>query len=186
MNCREAVKTVTAILNDQLVICANGIISRETFTARDRAENFYMIGSMGLASSIGLGVALSNQSRKVIVFDGDGNLLMNLGSLTMVGTLRPKNFLHIVFDNEAYGSTGNQPTVSNMIALENIAKSAGYLYAKKIAEKECLIQEVNQLLELEGPSFLLVKISRYAGETDAGRVALSPEQIKGRFMTAMQ
>ncbi len=185
MNCREAIKTITALLEDQLVICANGIISRETFIARDRIENFYMIGSMGLASSLALGVALSEQSRKVIVFDGDGNILMNLGSLTMVGALQPKNFLHIVFDNEAYASTGNQPTLSNMIALERIAKSSGYLYAKRVTDKESLKQEMNQLLESEGPSFLLVKISRPEGEIDIGRVTHSPEKIKGRFMSAL-
>jgi phosphonopyruvate decarboxylase/sulfopyruvate decarboxylase subunit beta len=185
LNYREAVKTITALLKDQLVICANGIISRETFTARDRVENFYMIGSMGLASSIGLGVALCEQSRKVIVFDGDGNVLMNLGSLTMVGALQPKNFLHIVFDNEAYASTGNQPTFSNTVALEEIAKSSGYLYAKKVIDKEGLLKEVNQLLESEGPSFLLVKISRYVGEIDIGRVTHSPGQTKGRFMSAI-
>ncbi|GJQ58213.1 MAG: sulfopyruvate decarboxylase subunit beta [Candidatus Scalindua sp. AMX11] len=186
MNCREAVKTVTAILQDQLVVCANGIISRETFTARDRVENFYMIGSMGLASSIGLGVALSENVRKVIVFDGDGNVLMNLGSLAMVGALQPKNFLHIVFDNEAYASTGNQPTCSNMIALENIAKSSGYLYAKRVTDKKGLIKEMSQLLESDGPSLLLVKISRYVGEIDIGRVTHTPNQIKERFMSAIK
>lgn len=186
MNCREAVKTITALLKEQLIVCANGIISRETFSARDRVENFYMIGSMGLASSIGLGVALSDKSRMVIVFDGDGNILMNLGSLAMVGALQPKNFLHIVFDNEVYASTGNQPTFSEVIALENIAKSAGYLYVKRVADKECLIKEVNQLLNLEGPSFLLVKISRDAGEIDVGRVTHGPEQIKERFMSTFE
>ena len=179
MNCREAVKTITGLLEDHLVVCANGIISRETFTARDRFENFY------LASSIGLGVALSKQSRKVVIFDGDGNLLMNLGTLTMAGYLRPKNFLHIVFDNEAYASTGNQPTCSNVIALEDIAKSAGYLYVKKIRDKEELIQEVIKVLKMDGPSFLLVKISRSEGEIDIGRVTHSPEKIKERFMSAL-
>ncbi|MCP5005625.1 MAG: sulfopyruvate decarboxylase subunit beta [Planctomycetes bacterium] len=145
-----------------------------------------MIGSMGLASSIGLGVALSERSRRVIVFDGDGNVLMNLGSLTMVGALKPGNFLHIVFDNEAYASTGNQPTLSNMVALENIAKSSGYLYSKKVSDMETLREELNKLLKAEGPSFLLVKISRNAGEIDIGRVTHSPQQIKGRFMSALR
>jgi len=185
LNCREAIKTITELLEDHLVVCANGIISRETFTARDRVENFYMIGSMGLASSIGLGLALTKQSRKVVIFDGDGNLLMNLGSLAMTGYLLPKNFLHIVFDNEAYASTGNQPTFTDVIALEEIAKSAGYLYVKKIIDKEDLIKEVNKVLKMDGPSFLLVKISRSEGEIDIGRVTHSPEQIKERFMSAI-
>ena len=69
MNYRDAITIITELLQDQLVVCANGLISRETFTIRDRVENFYMIGSMGLASSIGLGVALNKPSRKVIILD---------------------------------------------------------------------------------------------------------------------
>ncbi len=184
MNYQEVIKTITELLKDQLVICANGIISRETFSARDRAENFYMIGSMGLASSIGLGLALNEPSRKVIVFDGDGNILMNLGSLTMIGSLQPKNFLHIVLDNEAYASTGNQPTFSSIIALEEVAKSARYVHVKKITNMKTLKKEVTQLLKTEGPSFLLVKISKNDRKIDVGRVTHSPEHIKERFMSA--
>ena len=102
MNYREAITTITELLDDQLVVCANGLISREAFTIRDRLENFYMIGSMGMASSIGLGVALNKPARKVIILEGDGNLLMNLGSLPMAGSLQPGNLLHIVLDNEVY------------------------------------------------------------------------------------
>ncbi|MCR4290106.1 MAG: thiamine pyrophosphate-dependent enzyme [Candidatus Scalindua sp.] len=114
MNYREAITTITELLDDQLVVCANGLISREAFTIRDRPENFYMIGSMGMASSIGMGVALNKPSKKTIILEGDGNLLMNLGSLPMVGSLQPGNLLHIVLDNEVYASTGNQPTISNV------------------------------------------------------------------------
>ena len=131
LNYREAITIITDLLQDQLVVCANGLISRETFTIRDRVENFYMIGSMGLASSIGLGVALNKPSRKVIILDGDGNLLMNLGSLPMIGSLQPKNLLHIVLDNEVYASTGKQPTISNVIELEDIANQPGMLMSKR-------------------------------------------------------
>ncbi|MEK6764724.1 MAG: thiamine pyrophosphate-dependent enzyme, partial [Planctomycetota bacterium] len=147
MNYNEAITTITESLTDQLVVCANGLISRETFSIRDRTENFYMIGSMGLASSIGLGVALNKPSRKVIILDGDGNLLMNLGSLPMIGFLQPKNLLHIVLDNEVYASTGNQPTISNVIELEEIAKSAKYAYVKKVTTNEELRREVVHTLE---------------------------------------
>ncbi len=181
----KAITTITELLKDQLVFCANGMISRETFTIKDRMENFYMIGSMGLASSIGLGVALSKPSRKVVIFDGDGNLLMNLGSLAMVGALQPRNFLRIVLDNEVYLSTGNQPTFSNTIELEEIAKSARYAYVKKVTNAKVLRKEITKLLEKKGPSLLLVKISKDGKQGEIGRVTHSPEQIKERFMSAI-
>lgn len=185
MNYTEAITAITELLKDQLVICANGMISRETFTIKDRLENFYMLGSMGLASSIGLGVALSKPSRKVVIFDGDGNLLMNLGSLAMVGALQPKNFLHIVLDNEVYLSTGSQPTFSNTIELEELAKSARYAYVKKVTNTKALGKEMTKLLKKDGPSFLLVKTSKDGKQGEIGRVTHSPERIKERFMSAI-
>jgi phosphonopyruvate decarboxylase/sulfopyruvate decarboxylase subunit beta len=185
LNYREAITTIMELLKGQLVVCANGFISRETFTISDRTENFYMIGSMGLASSIGLGVALSKPSRKVIILDGDGNLLMNLGSLPMIGSLQPKNLLHIVLDNEVYASTGNQPTISNVVELEDIAKSAKYAYIKKVTTDEELRREVVHILENDGLSFLLVKISDKEEQREIGRVTHSPEEIKERFISAI-
>ena len=185
MNYREAITTIMVLLKGQLVVCANGFISTETFTISDRTENFYMIGSMGLASSIGLGVALSKPSRKVIILDGDGNLLMNLGSLPMIGSLQPKNLLHIVLDNEVYASTGNQPTISNVVELEDIAKSAKYAYIKKVTTDEELRREVVHILENDGLSFLLVKISDKEEQREIGRVTHSPEEIKERFISAI-
>ncbi len=185
MNYREAITTITELLDDQPVVCANGLISREAFTINDRAENFYMIGSMGMASSIALGVALNKPSKKVIILEGDGNLLMNLGSLPMAGSLQPGNLLHIVLDNEAYASTGNQPTISNVIELEEIARSARYAYVKKVTTNENLKTEMIHTLKNEGPSFLLVKIVDTEEEREIGRVTHSPEQIKERFMSAI-
>ncbi len=185
MNYREAITTITELLDDQLVICANGLISRETFTIRDRTENFYMIGSMGMASSIGLGVALNKPSKKAIILEGDGNLLMNLGSLPMAGSLQPENLLHIVLDNEVYASTGNQPTISNVIELEKIAKSAGYSYVRKVTTNEELKREMAHTLKNDSLSFLLVKIVDIEEQRKIGRVTHSPEQIKERFMSTI-
>jgi thiamine pyrophosphate-dependent acetolactate synthase large subunit-like protein len=185
MNYREAITTITELLHDQPVVCANGLISREAFTVKDRNENFYMIGSMGMASSIGLGVALSKPSSKVIILEGDGNLLMNLGSLPMAGSLQPGNLLHIVLDNEAYASTGDQPTISNVIALEEIARSARYAYVRKVTTNEDLKAEMIYTLKNEGLSFLLVKIVDTEEERKIGRVTHNPEQIKERFMSAI-
>ena len=99
MDRKEAIEIICNCLTDEIVISANGFISRDLFSTLDKSTNFYMIGSMGLASSIGLGVALKNPKKQVIVFDGDGNVLMNLGSLVTIGSLKVKNFIHILFDN---------------------------------------------------------------------------------------
>ena len=111
-------------LTDQPVIICNGFPSREAQKIADRPTHFYMIGSMGSAAAIALGVALAKPNKHVIVFDGDGNVLMGMGTLATVGALKPKNFIHVVFDNEVYGTTGNQPTISNVVPLEKVAKAA--------------------------------------------------------------
>ena len=74
--------------------------------------------------------------KQVVIFDGDGNVLMGLGTLATVGALKPKNFIHVVFDNEVYGSTGNQPTISNVVPLEKVAKAAGYVNVERVRERE--------------------------------------------------
>ena len=86
MTLEQAITALQPLVGDALVVHANGYISRRSFTTEDRPGNFYMIGSMGLASSIALGVALSRPERRVVVYDGDGNLLMNLGSLAMIAS----------------------------------------------------------------------------------------------------
>ena len=111
---------------DERIISANGFISRDLFSISDTRPTFYMIGSMGLASSIGLGIALKDPGNKVFVFDGDGNILMNLGSLTTIGSLKPKNLIHVVFDNSVHESTGSQPTNTNFVSIEKIAKACNY------------------------------------------------------------
>ncbi len=104
----EAFQELLPLLKDEPVVHANGYICRESFQLQDREANFYMIGSMGLASSIGLGVALCRPDKKVIIFDGDGNVLMSMGTLAMIAATAPKNLVHIVFDNQVYESTGSQ------------------------------------------------------------------------------
>ena len=88
---KDAIKIASKTIVDSPIIAANGYISRDLFEVDDKNTNFYMIGSMGLSSSIALGVALKNPKKRVYIFDGDGNLLMNLGSLTTIGKLKPKN-----------------------------------------------------------------------------------------------
>lgn len=177
----EAIEIITKELNgNELVVSANGMISRELFTIRDSPNNFYMMGSMGLASSIGFGLAFSLPHKKVVVIDGDGNILMNLGSLATIGHFAPHNLVHIVLDNEIHASTGGQPTVSNTVQLEEVANAAGIRTVKKVASNEDLSLSVREVLISNGPSFILVKIEK--GEKEVPRVSYEPIYIKNRFM----
>ena len=178
----RAIGAVLELLMDELVVACNGFLSREAYALCDRPENFYMIGSMGVAPAIGLGVALARPTRKVLILDGDGNVLMGMGTLATIGALKPKNVIHIVFDNEVYGSTGNQPTLSQVVRLDHVAKAAGYLNVERVRELDDLVYEVRSMLKQDGPSFLLVKVSELAD--DVGRVAIEPPAMTERFRTA--
>lgn len=108
------------------VVANIGYPSRELHHLKDRARNFYMLGSMGLSSSIGLGLSLSVPERHVIAIDGDGSILMNMGSLATIAHQKPENYLLVIIDNGTYGSTGDQPTAtSHGTDLGAVAKGAG-------------------------------------------------------------
>src|SRR6266545_452156 len=179
----RAIAALLELLTDQPVIICNGFPSREAYKIADRPTHFYMIGSMGVAAAIGLGVALSKPNKKVVVFDGDGNVLMGMGTLATVGALKPKNFVHVVLDNEVYGSTGNQPTISNVVRLEQVAKAAGYAHVERVIEREDIVYEFKDMLKKDGPSMLLVKVNEMV--EDVGRVMLDPPDITKRFMNAI-
>jgi sulfopyruvate decarboxylase subunit beta len=181
----DAIAAVVRRLRDELVVAANGWISRETCAARDRREHFYMLGSMGLAAPIGLGLALARADRRVVVFDGDGNLLMTLGTLAMVAELAPPNFLHIVFDNEMYGSTGGQRSISTHVPLDAMARAAGYLHVHRACDPAALESSLTALLEQRGPSFLLVKVTPEA-DGEAPRVPHEPEEIAARVRSTLE
>jgi phosphonopyruvate decarboxylase len=174
-------------LGGEPVVHANGYVCRESFAVRDRPENFYMIGSMGLASSIGLGAALARDDRTVVVFDGDGNLLMNLGILPMIGDSgrqgRPRRFVHIVFDNGVYGSTGGQPSPGQATRLDAVAAAAGYARAICVATARGISDALTEVLRSDGPSFILARVT--AEEKPAPRIPYPPEEIRDRFRRAL-
>jgi thiamine pyrophosphate-dependent acetolactate synthase large subunit-like protein len=179
-----AIAAVLARVRDEIVVSANGWISRETCAARDREENFTMLGSMGLAAPIALGIALARPQRRVVVLDGDGNLLMTLGTLAMVAAQRPAGFLHVVLDNERYGSTGGQRSLSETVALDELARAAGYAHVRRAADPDHLDDAVAELLRADGPAFLLVKVAPEA-DGDAPRVPHEPEAIAERVRAAL-
>jgi phosphonopyruvate decarboxylase len=185
----EALRAAVSALTSEPVVHANGYICRESFAVKDRIENFYMIGSMGMASAIGLGVALAAPSRPTVVFDGDGNLLMSLGILPMIGggpvmgRARPGNLVHVVFDNALYGSTGSQASPSRMVGLHRIARAAGYERATAVAGADELHAAVATAVAGGGPSFILARVT--GEEQPAPRIPYSPEEIRDRFRSCL-
>ena len=181
----EAFQELLPLIKDaEPVVHANGFICRESFSLKDRKANFYMIGSMGLASSIGLGVAICKPEKKVIIIDGDGNVLMALGTLAMIAAEAPKNLIHVVIDNEVYESTGSQRSLSSKVQLEAIAKSSGYKNTIRVEKKDEIKVAFLKLKELPGPNFLLIKV-KPCFEASTGLVTHTPEEITKRFMQAI-
>lgn len=180
----EAAAIVMKALDDRPTVVCNGMIGREAFTAEDRPQNFYMIGSMGLGLSIGIGVALAQPDKKVLCLDGDGNVLMGAGVLASAGALALKNLHHVVLDNESHGSTGGQRTIADSVHLEQIAKASGYAYAERVEADE-LEAAMPAFLERDGPAMLLVKVEK-GNVKGIGRVTHTPEEITARFAKACQ
>jgi phosphonopyruvate decarboxylase len=139
-----------------ILLATTGYCGRELYAIEDCKNQFYMVGSMGCASSIGLGIALNKPQYRVIILDGDGAALMRLGALTTIGYERPKNLVHVLLDNQCHESTGGQSTVSHSIDFSAIASACGY---EKFA---CLTTPEQLQTALSSPSeqltFLHVKI----------------------------
>lgn len=176
----EAIEIITqSLTGGELIISSTGMISRELFTIKDSPQNFYMLGSMGLASSIGLGLALCLPDKRVLVIEGDGSILMNLGSMATTGHFAPRNLTQVVLDNQSHDSTGGQPTVSNTVKLDEVARAAGYQLAVKVTSKEELWNSIRKSPG-HGPAFILVKVEKGSIEGIV-RVSHTPEEIRNRF-----
>lgn len=173
----EAIYEIMEYIDDELVVCNIGFPSRELYEINDRPQNFYMIGSMGLASSIGFGLAVAKPNEDIVVIDGDGSLLMNMGSLVTVFANNPSNLTWIVIDNGAYGSTGNQDTYAQDIDLVDIAKSVGF-------KNSYFFDDINlrDIINTDDASFVVYKTD--AGNSDAPIIDLDPITIKERFMSS--
>ncbi|MFZ2411981.1 MAG: sulfopyruvate decarboxylase subunit beta [Candidatus Methanoperedens sp.] len=174
----DAIKIVAENTDESIIISNLGIPSKELYDIMDRELNFYMLGSMGLVSSIGFGLALV-QKKHVYVIDGDGSLLMNPNALIGVGTSNPDNLTVIAIDNAAYGSTGNQETITHsQIDLELLAKACGIRNTIKVHSENEL---KNALLHKAGFIHVIVKpINMKCRE-----ISLSANEIKQRFMKAI-
>ncbi len=174
----EAIKTITETIGDHIIVSNLGIPSKELFEISDRELNFYMLGSMGLVSSIGLGLAII-QKKHVYVIDGDGSLLMNPNVLISIGDYEPDNLTIIGIDNASYGSTGNQVTCTqNQVDLELLAKASGINNTAKAHSLHVLIEALRHKVR-----FIHVIVKPVNAKCK--EIPFSATRIKERFMKAV-
>ena len=179
MKRQEAIEVIMTTINPRdAVVSTTGLISREIFERFDSERNIYVPGSMGLASSIGLGVAVAQPTTRVVVIDGDASLLMNLGSIVTIRNKQPTNLLHIVLDNGAYASCNEERSMSETARLDTLASDVGYQYVRVVHSQEDLKRATMEFGQ--GPGFILAKIE-LGGRRDFRR-PLELAAIKNRFM----
>ncbi|MFI6348015.1 phosphonopyruvate decarboxylase [Streptomyces sp. NPDC050560] len=177
----EVIELITrAAPADAAVIATTGKTARELEAMCDRAGNLYVVGSMGCASSVGLGVALRSPARRVIVIDGDGAALMRLEAMATIGRLRPPNLGHVVLDNAAYESTGGQATGSPHIDFPALARSCGYPRVVSAASRAEIAECLRTVCRGTATSFGHIAI-RSGSDPGLGRPTLPPPASAARF-----
>lgn len=183
----KAVQTVAASLNEKdCIVSTTGMISRELFEYRAALQqgherDFLTVGSMGHASQIALGIALEKSDRKIWCLDGDGAMLMHMGGMAVIGNMKPKNYIHVIFNNGAHDSVGGQPTVALSIDIPALAKSVGYSTALSVSTEEELASALNLVKNAVGPVLLEIKVKK-GNRKDLGRPTTTPVQNKEAFM----
>ena len=193
MTREEAIQAAAkALAPTDVIVSTTGMISRELFEARaawgqGHEKDFLTVGSMGHASQIALGIALNKKDRRVWCFDGDGATIMHMGSMAIVASKRPANYIHVVFNNGAHDSVGGQPTVGLKINLPEVAKAVGYSSVYSVST----IEELNSRLSVlssqsnDGPVFLEVKVKK-GNRKDLGRPTTTPIENKQAFMNNLK
>ena len=187
MSREEAIQTVAAALGAKdCIVSTTGMISRELFEYRaamiqGHERDFLTVGSMGHASQIALGISMAQPERRVWCFDGDGATIMHMGSMAIVASKEPKNYVHVVFNNGAHDSVGGQPTIGLKIDLPAVAKSVGYPNAFSVDSKENLMDALKAVDTLHGPVLLEVKVKK-GNRKDLGRPTTTPIQNKEALM----
>jgi thiamine pyrophosphate-dependent acetolactate synthase large subunit-like protein len=183
MNRLEATHLLVAAVETEPIVASLGHPAYDLFAAGDRPANFYTWGSMGLASSIGLGLALARPELRVFVVDGDGSLLMNLGSLATIGWTRPSNLVLIVWDNQVYGTTGGQDTATAHGAdLEAAARAMGATASVTVTTGEAFGAAIARARTEPGPWVIVAKVAESAPTV---KPPLDCVFIKQRFMAAI-
>lgn len=186
MSREDAIKTIIENIDSKsVIISTTGKTSRELFEQRvyrnETPRDFLTVGSMGCSCSIAAEIALQNPDKMIYCFDGDGAVLMQMGALSTIGSYKPKNFRHIIFDNASHESTGGQPTNSKNVDFEQVSKACGYNHARTVETKKDLINSINKIKTLEGPNMIIVKVNKGARK-DLGRPTSTPIENKETFM----
>ncbi|MCB9211138.1 MAG: phosphonopyruvate decarboxylase [Ignavibacteriales bacterium] len=190
MTREDAVKEILkSIDSDDVIVGTTGKTSREVFEYREECKqkhenDFLTVGSMGHASQIALGVSL-NSKKKVICLDGDGAVLMHMGSLGIIGQSESPNLLHVVVNNGAHDSVGGQPTLGFNIDLVSIAKACGYKNVFSTEKKNEISEILAKIKSLAGPNFFEIKVNKGARK-DLGRPTLTPKETKNNFMNFLK
>lgn len=179
---RETLKILTDLSDKETVLLATtGKTGRELFEVADKPNHLYMVGSMGCIGSLALGLALAKPEKKIIAIDGDGSLIMRLGSLTTNAYYQPTNLLHIVLDNNTHDSTGGQATVSHNIDFVDQAAAVCYPIAIKVNGLDELTKAIVKWQMNGGLTFIHLKIAK--GSTkELGRPTMKPHEVKIRLM----
>ncbi len=179
----EILRDIAPVISDHLVVCNIGLPSQELHMIDDQPTNFYMLGTMGLSSSIGLGLALA-QGKKVISIDGDGSVLTNFGTLPTIANNVADNFVLLIIDNGSYGSTGDQPTYAGRkTSLTAVAKACG---CENVIE--CQAEEAKQVLTeaLAGDKMTIIVCKCESGNIKVPVITMDPVVIRDRFMKEVQ
>lgn len=167
-----------ALKGDDIVVATTGYTGRELYALDDRPCQIYMVGSMGCASSLGLGLALARPDKRIVVIDGDGAALMRLGAFTTMGTERPRNLLHLLLDNGMHESTGGQATVSRNVNFCAVATASGYPRVLAASDPD----EVREYVDWRAPGLCFVHVPIYPGVTaDLPRPTLQPAEVAVRL-----
>ena len=175
----DATTTVVERAGDALIVSNLGRSTFDLHAADDRDANFYLFGAMGMASSVALGLALANPARRVVALEGDGALLMNLGSLATIGRYRPANLVLIVWDNEQYESTGGQPTfTAHGLDLARVADAVGGAHVAAVSEPAAFAAALDHAVASPGPHVIIAKVH---GDGVKRPVPRTPVLFKERF-----
>ncbi len=176
-------RLIAKLHREEAVIGGIGNTNFDLWASGSRPQNFYMLGSMGLACPIALGVALAQPQRRVVAIEGDGSILMQLGSLGTIAMRRPGNLIVIIMDNGSYQITGGQPTLTaagtDIVA---VARGAGLVQSAWAADEQDFEKRVERALAEEGPWLIAARID---AEPPAGQTKRDPAQIRDRFMRGL-
>ena len=182
LNRNDLTKRLVAKLKEEAVVAGIGNTNFDLYSAGHRPQNFYMLGSMGLACPIALGVALAQPERGVIALEGDGSILMALGCLTTIGMVKPRNLTIIIMDNGLYQITGKQPTATQRSAdIVAIARGAG-IESEWVRDERHFEQLIGRRFDQGGPILLAAKIDDQPGVAETPR---DPALIRNRFMRGL-